>query len=105
MDKKHVEIDEVRNCIHAVQRYRESLQRGALDLDADGVMKKISQRIEQIPAADVYPREQIAREIFNDLLKKMTLKRESIGDFYEITSIGLEEIARKYTVKKEGAVK
>ena len=53
MDKKYVEIDEVRKCIHAVQSYRESLQLGALDLDADGVVIKISQRIENIPAADV----------------------------------------------------
>ena len=53
MDKKYVEIDEVRKCIDAVQRYRESLQLGALDLDADGVVIKISQRIENLPAADV----------------------------------------------------
>ena len=53
MDKKYVEIDEVRKCIDAVQSYREGLQLGALDLDADGVVIKISRRIENLPAADV----------------------------------------------------
>lgn len=53
MIKKYVEIDEVRNCIHAVQKYRENISFAALDLDADGVMKKISQRVEQIPISDV----------------------------------------------------
>lgn len=53
MDKKYVEIGEVKECIHAVQKYRENISRVALDLDTDGAMIKILQRVEQIPAADV----------------------------------------------------
>lgn len=69
----------------------------------DDVAAAISQP-KNIPVADVHPREQIAQEIFNDLLKEMMFRRESIGDFYEIPSISLEEIARKY-IKKEGTEK
>lgn len=106
MDKKYVEIDEVRKCIDAVQSYRESLQVGAMDLDADGVVIKISQRIENLPAADVV---EVVRckncEHKVDFKGRVMCSRKAgrIGlEWYGLTATSNEHFC-SYGQKKEGA--